>query len=745
MKQTRYLVLTIIFCLPFSLLAERVPLKPEPHYAQIAERFAWRFPREHLAYSFMDDLISSMAWTNYISSLDYERVYFMESDIVKCKSRELELDDRLNNGDISFAFEVYETFLERVRDRYEYVDKLLAEGFDLERDESYIWKRKAAEWPKDNTDRDEIWRKKIKNEYVQRVVSMRLAEEERARVATNVDVVVTNEIADAVEESGKQPEGENLDENESVGTTGDLKDLEPEEFIRKRYKQFLTTLEDNDAEWVMEKYLSAIARAYDPHSAYMSHRSLEDFNIEMRLSLEGIGALLKAEDGIVVISQIIAGGPADKDGRLKSGDKIIAVGQGDDPAESIIHWPLQKTVGRIRGEKGTKVVLTIIPASDPTGSTTKQIELFRDEVKLEEQEAKLKKKEAVGSDGVVRNVGVIVLPAFYANMEVRSTDAPEYKSSAHDVDKLLAQAVEEGLDGLVLDLRNNGGGSLTEAVSMTGLFIKTGPTVQVKERRMIPLVDDDPRVAYAGPLVVLVDRRSASASEIVAGALQDYGRAVIVGDSKTHGKGTVQTITKLGYSDTLGRIKMTCSMFYRVTGSSTQLKGVLPDIVISSLYDFMEFGEDALLNPIPWSEETEAAYMPVTNLSAVIVMLKENSEERRLKDPRFAKYAKFLAYLKEVAGRSEVSLNINERMKQAKMEKELSAFHAEVMEEEAEGDSAQEAKNDNRQDLVLNEGLMILADLISVSSPGPAYVSVCDKPVKHTFVQSVIKWFKDTL
>ncbi len=748
---------------PACLLAERTPLVPDPLYVEIAERCAWRFPREHLTYSFLDNLISSRTWTNYITSLDYDRVYFMQSDIDEFKAYEFELDDKLSSGDISPAFKIYERFLDRVRERCQYTEKLLAGGFNLEQDENYVWKRKSADWPKDVAEYNEIWRKKIKNEYVQRVVSMKLAEDVGEKTNQTVAVTYGPETNAILAEQTNQPvvvtnappvnQGQDKQEDEDAANDADkevldeYKNMTPEEFIGKRYRQFLTTLEDNDAEWVMEKYLSDFARAYDPHSSFMSYRSLADFNIEMKLSLDGIGALLKTEDGIVVVEQIMPGGPAARDKRLKARDKIIAVGQGDDPPESIIHWPLQKTVGRIRGKKGTKVILTVIPVSDPT--TTRQIDLFRDEVKLEDQAAKLKIKEAAGVDGVKRKLGVIVLPAFYANMEEKSESSPEYKSCALDVEKLLAEAVGKGVEGILLDLRNDGGGSLTEAVKMTGLFIETGPTVQVKERQMIPLVDDDPGIAYGGPLVVLVDRRSASASEIVAGALQDYGRAIIAGDSKTHGKGTVQTISKLGYSDTLGRIKITCSMFYRITGSSTQLKGVVPDVVVPSPYDYMEFGEEVLSNPIPWTEDQPAAYKPVTNLTSVIVMLKENSEKRRKSDPRFEKYTKLLAHIADIAKKDEVSLNLNERLKQAKEEKELSDVEnsiVDVSEEDMNDDVGDKKEGENKKnDVVLDEGLNILADFVSVSGYDTSYTVNRAEPEKRNMFQSVVKWFREVL
>lgn len=715
----RFLFLVLFFLVtqtPAKLLAtELAPLKPEPYYTQIAKSFARKFPREHLTRLPMDDMISSRTWTNYLSSLDHERIYLLASDIAEFKMDELNLDDNLKNGNTSFAYEIFEVFKERVRNRCEYVSLLLDRKFDLEKDESYKWNRKKAAWPRDEIEWNEIWRKKIKNEYVRQVVARELATQ------TTDDVDKPNKI-----ENGKVPT--------------------PEEFIRKRYKQFLTVLDDSDSELVLQKYLSAFSHAYDPHSDYMSSSSVEDFNIQMKLSLVGIGALLRAEDGAAKVVRIIPGGPADRDKRkkrLKPGDKIIAVAQGDNSPVDILHWPLYKTVRQIRGKKGTKVVLTVIPASDSTSSTTKQVDLIRDEVKLEEQAAKQKIKQVTGDDGITRKLGVITLPAFYANVNVKSRNNPEYRSSAHDVEKILREMNKEGVEGVLLDLRNNGGGFLPEAVNMTGLFIRTGPVVQIGERHGKKILHDrDPGIVYSRPLVVLVNRLSASASEILAGALQDYGRAVIVGDTKTHGKGTVQAILGMGRDGRLGTIKVTSAIYYRISGSSTQLNGISPDIVVASPFDYMEFGEDYLPNALEWSMESEISYSPIADLDTVISMLREKSENRRATNPRFVAYTKLLDRINTINKAEELPLNINQRRKLAKTEKALYDFQREVSPEDKDG---QEDDQNKSSDLVLNESLKILTDLVKMQEEKEKLQSQpAEEPAKKGFLERLAEWLLST-
>lgn len=690
-------------------------LQPEPGYDRISRIFARDLSREHLSRRSMDDDISLKALDNFIASLDYDRAYFLASDIEEFKTKEKDLEDRLRRGDILFAYKVVERFKERVRDRMDFMDQILDEGFDLNIDEKYHWKRKDAQWCKTRLDWDEVWRKKLKNEYIRQLIAKEIHEQD---AVTNNVISNLTETVTVLTNSNLSPleEGTNITPIGISSLIPDSENKTPEEIIEDRYNQFLTVLEDYDSEWVLQKYLSSFARAFDPHCDYMSQSSVDDFDIAMKLSLVGIGAMLRSDGGAAKIVRLIPGGPASSDTRekrLKPNDKIIAVAQGNKEPVSIMHWPLYKAVRIIRGEKNTKVVLTVIPASAP--GTTKLVDLVRDEVKLEESEAKSEIKTLEDAKGLSRKFGIIRLPAFYADLKGKRHD-PESKSSSRDLAKILLEMRDENIEGVVLDLRSNGGGSLIEAVLMTGLFIKTGPTVQVRERfRKSILPDNDPSVVYSGPLVVLVNRLSASASEILAGALQDYGRAVIVGDSKTHGKGSVQTIIPLSRRDkTMGSIKVTSALFYRVSGASTQLKGVVPDIIIPSALEYMEFGEDFLPNALEWSTVREVMYSKFDNLSGIITNLLQKSEQRRDNDDRFIAFRKLLSRIEKLNKSEEISLNIDKRRKKAQAEKELLDIQTELLEQ-----STGETDNSEDADLILSESINILSDLANLQKDRP--------------------------
>ncbi len=656
-------------------------LAPDRKEQEAARLFAQRFPRGHLRRLELDVSVATNAIEIYLSTLDFDRSYFLASDVQSFRARAPQAAEALRAGELQLAFDIFEVFRARVRDRVAYVDRLLAEGFDVDRDESYLWKRRDAPWPEGPAEWNELWRKKIKNEYVARLVARKLAEETQADKAGGV----TNGVA---EES-----------------------LAPEAFIRKRYEQYLTILEDYDAESVVQRYLSAFAQVYDPHSDYMTRDGTEDFDIGMKLSLMGIGALLSAEDGMAKVERIIPGGPADRDGRLKAGDRIVAVAEGDGPPVSILHWPLHKAVQAIRGAKGTRVVLTVVPASDISGAITVKIDLIRDEVQLEEQAAKGRIEEIEAAPGRTNRLGVVSLPAFYVDIRNRINEPKgEFRSSSRDVARLLTELQAQGAEGMVLDLRNNGGGSLTEAVEMTGLFFESGPVVQVKERRGIQVLGDaDPAVVYGGPLVVLVNRQSASASEILAGALQDYGRAVIVGDAKTHGKGTVQSLVALDDKrPEMGSIKVTTASFHRIAGGSTQLRGVTPDIVVSSLLDALEIGEEYLPHAMAWTVVGRALYRPTAQVTQWIPELRERSLARRRADPRFVAHEEMVQRLAERHRSREMSLRLADRLELARIERRLGAA-----EEHETGEEP--GPPERSKDLAMEEALRILCDLIDLS------------------------------
>lgn len=680
--------LIVIALLSALGLAGAADLAPDAQQGRVARMLALNMPLRHLSREALDDQISTNALEIFLTALDFERTYFLASDIAAFRTAQTDLDDQLKAGDVAFAYKVYNIYKTRVANRVAYVKELLDQGFDLTQDETYQWKRKDADWAGNEEEWNDLWRRKIKHELVARTVAQKIGSEEGA--ADTADEDAATNTASAAEAK-----------------------LPPEEQIRKSYDRFLTIIQDNDAGWLLERYLNGFTRAYDPHTDYLSPISQEDFSIGMKLSLEGIGALLSNDEGAARVERLIPGGPAERDGRLKPGDKIIAVAQGDQEPVDVLHWPLSKTVRLIRGEKGSKVVLTVIPAA--AASTQTRIELVRDEVKLEEQAAKSEVRSVPGPDGIERKLGIITLPEFYADMSGDRKGEP--RSSARDVADLLAKLREEKVEGLVLDLRSNGGGSLNDAVSMTGLFIESGPVVQIKsQRQMHTLSDPDPDVLFTNPVIVLVNRLSASASEILAAALQDYGRAIIIGDERTHGKGTVQTLVNLSNANTnMGSLKVTTASFYRIAGGSTQLLGVEPDIVLPSPLQSMEVGEDQLPHAMPWTRVDPAFYERVGAADSVLDSLRQRSQERRGANPRYAAYTNLLGRLAERQKSTTISLNLEERLQLAHSEKEL-----QKQLEENDPDKTQDAEKKKSKDLVMQESLNILCDWVSLLENQPA-------------------------
>lgn len=684
---------------------EASKLTPKPAYKQIAKSTATQMPRVHMSHEELSDGLARRIWANFIRSLDFDRSFLMEEDIRALRANITNLDDNLKKGDITFAYDTFELFRERARNRVAFTLKLLDEGFDAEIEEDYTWKRKDAAWVKNEKEWDELWRKKVKNEYVGILVSR-----EMRKIRAEKDAEKTAGADEAKEESQAEK-----DRKKNAK-------LSPEELIRKRYEQFLEVLDGHDAEYVLQIYLNSFTSVYDTHSSYFSPRTEEDFDINMSLSLTGIGAMLQYEDGAAKVMELIKGGPAERDGRLKPGDRIIAVAQGDEEPVDVMYWPLYKTVRLIRGEKGSTVVLSVIPASDPTGSVVRKIDIVRDEIKLEEKAAKADVIEHV-VDGKTLKLGVLYLPDFYADLS-RNRDDGEARSSASDVQKLLQELNEKEVDGLVFDLRDNGGGSLSDCVRMTGFFIDNGPIVQVRAGDRVSVLSDTERGAdFEKPVVILISRQSASASEILAAALQDYGRAVLVGDSKTHGKGTVQSLMPLDRKDpTQGALKVTTAAFYRVDGRSTQLKGVTPDIVIRTPTDVMEMGEEYLDNVLPWTWVRPTQYAPVGNLSPMVKDLKEKSEKRLAEDEEFKVYEEHIKRLAERVQRQEVSLNYATRLKSARSEWELDQELEKKLGTADENADAGERNDDidPENDLVLKEGLKILSDIITYTGPEEA-------------------------
>jgi len=686
----QFLVRALLFSLLLSgcerpeSVSGAVPQKPSKPFPvkRVATRVADRLPHTHLNRDAFDDTLASNALMLFVDSLDYDHSYFLAEDLAEFHQEASLLDDQIKKGNADFAHKVFNRFKERLDDRTAYANQLLDDGFDLNVEEIYRWKRDEEPWVGTEEEWNDLWRKKIKNEVVARVAALETEPEEEVADATN-----------AVEE---------------------IEVLSPTEFVRERHKQYQLSIENNfDDETVLQRYLSAFARSYDPHTDYLSPRGVEDFDIHMSLSLVGIGAMLRSEDGTAKISSLIAGGPAEADGRLKAGDKIIAVAQGDEEPESILHWPLSKAVRLIRGEIGTKVVLTIIPGEDRAGTRLKKIDLIRDEVKLEESAAKGEIHEVESEQGTLR-IGQLILPEFYADFNGAKNDDNARRCSV-DVRRILNEFSTNDVDGVIFDLRNDGGGSLPEAIDITGFFIPLGPVVQVRDRRgVMVLPDGDPTTLYKGPLIVLVNRLSASASEIVAAALQDYGRAVIVGDHKTHGKGSVQSVFPLSkLTDDLGSIKVTTASFYRIAGGSTQLAGVTPDVVLPSLFDSLEVGEEFLDHALPWSKVRGAYFRPWRNsVKSMLPELKTRSEVRIALDPEFQV---FLAKRDRIRVRMEtpnVSLKLSDRVDEIRAEREV--------EDLQEGLVPGSEDEEDEADPILKETLHILTDMIDLSTIKPA-------------------------
>tara|TARA_E500000178_G_scaffold197244_1_gene195297 strand:+ start:5321 stop:7537 length:2217 start_codon:yes stop_codon:yes gene_type:complete len=664
---------------------------------RISRTVAYTLPVFHLNQLPLDTHISTNAFHRYLETLDPARSYFLQSDIDQFASNATQLHKQLRKGDISFATNAYERLMDRMQDRLDYTKQLLDQGFQTDIDETFNWDRTQSPWPQNQEEWDNLWRKRIKNEYLGRLIAKQLDDTEPTPETPETQPTNTNQTASASETAQTQETEYDETYEESL--------LTPEEFILEKYQQLLLTMQSFDQEMLLQRYLSAFSQIYDPHSDYLSPSGVEDFDINMKLSLVGIGAMLRPDDGAAKIVRLIPGGPAETDGRLKAGDKIIAVAQDDQEPVSILHWPLYKAVRLIRGEIDSKVTLTVIPASDRNGTRTRKIDLIRDEVKLEEQAAKSDLHEIDTPTGETRRLGVITLPDFYADFKATSAKQADARRASTDVKNLIEELRQEKIEGLILDLRNNGGGSLVEAIEIAGLFITSGPVVQVKERRGLQVLPDaDPNLDYDGPLIILVNRLSASASEILAAALQDYGRALIIGDEHTHGKGTVQTLMSLG--DKKGSLKLTTAGFYRINGGSTQLRGVEPDIVLPSLLDIMEVGEKELDHALPWDTIRPALYRKTDGYQNYLPQLTEQSQQRRAADPEFQVFLEQRARLEERYASKTVSLLLSERLAEAETERELDQIQ----------ESRLDASDDEQNDLILNETLHIMNDLIDLEA-----------------------------
>ena len=645
---------------------------------------------------------------DYMSELDQQRLFFLGSD--KAKFIEDYGKSVYYNtaflGNIDPAYRIFEVYQNRVETRISWILEELKQDFDLQSNETYRADRAKSEWPSNAAAADELWRKRLKYELIGELLNKK-----------SPDAAKTN--------------------------------------VRKRYERMLKNLGELDGPELAELYLTTIAKLYDPHSTYFSTATYEDFGIQMRLKLVGIGALLGLEDDTCVVKEIVPGGPADISRQLKPNDKIISVGQtGAEPVE-IIGMKLRKIVDMIRGQKGTEVHLLVQPADAPDASVRREIVITRDTVKLNSARARGAIFDLPGTTPGTKPepIGVITLPTFYSEGEEGNTDA-ERSSASKDVARLIDQLKQQGIQGLVLDLRNNGGGYLSEAIDLAGLFIQKGPVVQVKSYNGEVLVDEDrdPKIAYAGPLAVLVNRFSASASEIVAGALQNYGRTIVIGDSSTHGKGSVQSVhemkqlnSRLGVSPAkTGAVKFTIQKYYLPSGASTQLKGVIPDIVLPSINEFVPIGESDLPHALTWDQIPTSFFDGKPLDPKVVTPLRQASVDRQAKLEEFVYLRKNVDWFKTRQQQKLISVNLDERKKQkaaddtfrkemkaekeriAKSDYQIKPFYlggpppprikAAKKESDDEEDSDPGEENDTyvRADVFLRESLRVVSDAIAL-------------------------------
>ncbi|WP_193393775.1 carboxy terminal-processing peptidase [Pseudomonas putida] len=568
--------------------------------------------RHHYSKPPLDDARSVIIYDSYIKLLDPARSYFTAADIAEFDKWKTQFDDFLKSGNLDPGFTIYKRYLDRVKQRLDFALAELNKGvdkIDFTAKETLLIDRKDAPWMKDQAELDDLWRKRVKDE------------------------VLRQKIA------GKEPK-------------------QIQETLTKRYKNQLARLDQTRAEDIFQAYINTFAQSYDPHTNYLSPDNAENFDINMSLSLEGIGAVLQSDNDQVKIVRLVPAGPAAKTKQVAPADKIIGVAQGNKEMVDVVGWRLDEVVKLIRGPKGSVVRLEVIPASNaPSDQTSKIVSITREAVKLEEQAAK-KSVLKLKQDGRDYKLGIIEIPAFYLDFKAYRAGDPEYKSTTRDVKKLLTELQKEKVDGVVIDLRNNGGGSLQEATELTSLFIEKGPTVLVRnsDGRVDVLEDENPGAFYKGPLALLVNRLSASASEIFAGAMQDYHRALIIG-GQTFGKGTVQTIQPLNH----GELKLTLAKFYRVSGQSTQHQGVLPDIDYPSIIDTKEIGESALPEAMPWDTIRPVVKPAADPFKPYLAQLKAQHEARSDKDAEFTYIRDRLALTQKLMTEKTVSLNEQDR------------------------------------------------------------------------------------
>jgi carboxyl-terminal processing protease len=622
-------------------LPQLVPDKQQAEAALLSSQILSRYQYRHTV---LDDKLSSQIFDNYLKALDGEKAFFLQADIDHFAYARTKLDDAILSEDLNIPFAIFNLFQQRVAERFEYARTLLKKGFDFNIKESYQFSRKNAPWPKSEAELNDLWRKRVKSDWLR----LKLAGKDDKSIVETLD---------------------------------------------KRYGNSLESLSKVNSEDAFQDFMNAYAMTIDPHTNYFGVRASEEFDISMKLSLFGIGTELYYKDEYTTVKEVLAGGPAALSGKLKAGDRIVGVAQGENsPMVDVIGWRIDDVVALIRGAEDTVVRLDVLPADAGADGKHKLVSLVRKKISLDKQAAK-KAIIEVKDGTATRRIGVITLPGFYLDFAARQSGDKDYKSATRDVSRLLDELKNDKVDGVLVDLRNNGGGSLTEAVDMTGLFVDKGPVVQQRDSEGKVTVANDMHdgVVWNGPLGVLINRASASASEIFAAAIQDYGRGVVIGET-SFGKGTVQTVADLDRiarndKPEFGEIKLTIAQFFRINGGTTQLQGVTPDIKLPSMTDMEDFGESSFDNALPWSQIKAADYRPEGNLARIVPMLVARHDKRISHDKDFQYLQEDIAEVNKLRRTNLISLNEADRRKERE-------------EQEARDKSRESSRGDNKSNKV---------------------------------------------
>ena len=673
MKVSKYLLLRLallLFLFPSFLAAQDEKQKlTGPVVKGIVEQFV----SMHYAQKPLDDEMSAKIFKLYLNRLDPAHYYFLAADVNEFRKYETRIDDMLLRGKVKLALEIFERFKVRLSERLAMMEEFLAEDFDFSRDANWTLEREDLPYPETTEEARKIWRTKIKFD------------------------LLTLKLADTSIKDGK-------------------------ERLMKRVRGMWKDFSQYENDDVVSIFLNSMAAAYDPHSSYLAAQDLKNFDISIKLSLEGIGAVLRWEDGYTVVNSIVPGGAAARHGKLKADDRIIAVAQGEEAFESVIDMRLNNVVQLIRGKRGTKVGLQILRKTKK-GFDTLKLVIVRDKIILKDGEARMQifvhpSPEENKTAQETNRIGVIKLPSFYVDFNDRRKNPKNYKSSSRDVKKHLKEFVRENVDGVILDLRSNGGGGLDEAINMAGLFIGHNPVVIVRQSggRRVTVHRSRERAVYDGPLLIMLNRYSASASEILAGAMHDYQRAILAGDTTTFGKGTVQNIFQLpeGY----GALKVTIAQFYRVSGWSTQNRGVETSLVLPSLYNARDIGESTLDNALPWRSIDQVSYRVSGNLKKVLPKLKQLSENRIANSEFFQKVKEdvqeYLTTIKPLKYTSILKMQEDDLRRKTQRDQELESASEKADEDNSDDTEIEEEKKEIQLDEYMKESLGILSDYIKL-------------------------------